>query len=245
MVQKSCLYWIRHISHDDMFTQGYIGVSKYGMAKRLREHYFDASRGSSNTVHKAMRKYGEGIVATEILRADPEYCLEVERKLRPSPGIGWNICAGGSAPQLGRALTQFQKDCVSRAQKGRPRTDDERRKVSEKSKGRKPSEEARRKMSERAKARGFTEEHKRNISIAKRGIATAPKMYKSPKSIAEVWLKADEAYEMWMSGLRGSYLAKSICETFDRVKTLEKHFNAGWNPKDDIDFRKWKLSAIR
>jgi ribosomal protein L37AE/L43A len=47
----------------------------------------------------AIDKYGwDNLIKSQILIADEEYCLDIERKLRPADGIGWNCVSGGGKP---------------------------------------------------------------------------------------------------------------------------------------------------
>ncbi len=91
------VYWIRCQDHTDMMSQGYIGVSKNAEA-RFTQHF---KRTQNRHLKFAIEKYGwDNLVKTQILIADQEYCLDIERKLRPVGGIGWNCVAGGGKPPL-------------------------------------------------------------------------------------------------------------------------------------------------
>jgi len=79
----------------DMFTQGYVGVSK-DIKRRFRSHKF---RADNNHLKNAINKHGwDNLVKEVILIADKAYCLEVETKLRPANQIGWNVVSGGGNP---------------------------------------------------------------------------------------------------------------------------------------------------
>lgn len=98
---STSVYWIRCQDHTDMTSQGYIGVSKNAEA-RFGQHF---KRTENRHLKFAVEKYGWGnLVKTKILISDEDYCLDIERKLRPADGIGWNIVAGGGKPpsSLGR-----------------------------------------------------------------------------------------------------------------------------------------------
>ena len=91
------VYWIRHPDHTDIFSQGYVGVS-VDIEKRFGQHY---KRTQNRHLKSAIQKYGwDNLVKQQILVADVEYCLDIERKLRPSDDIGWNIVAGGGKPPV-------------------------------------------------------------------------------------------------------------------------------------------------
>ena len=91
------VYWIRCTDHTDMFSQGYIGVSKHTQ-RRFVEHQ---KKSENPHLKNAIKKYGwDTLVKTEILIAEEDYCLEIETKLRPNKSIGWNINAGGGLPPV-------------------------------------------------------------------------------------------------------------------------------------------------
>lgn len=89
------VYWIRCQDHTDVMSQGYIGVSK-NADERFTQHL---KRTQNRHLKFAIEKYGwDNLVKTQILIADEDYCLDIERKLRPADGIGWNCVAGGGKP---------------------------------------------------------------------------------------------------------------------------------------------------
>ncbi len=89
------VYWIRHKDHDDMFSQGYVGVSSEH-DRRWKDH---AKGTNSKHLKNAIKKYGWDNLIKEILVfADKKYCLNIEKSLRPTGLIGWNIVAGGGMP---------------------------------------------------------------------------------------------------------------------------------------------------
>lgn len=115
------VYWIHHAEHTDMFTQGYIGITK-DIKKRWSDH---AKRTANNHLLHAIKKYGwDSLVKEVILVADEAYCLMVEAKLRTEDKIGWNIAKGGGMPPscLGMKFTRSEeyKQKQSLAKKGKP-----------------------------------------------------------------------------------------------------------------------------
>lgn len=89
------VYWIHHPDHTDMFSQGYIGVSN-SAKRRFVEH---ARSKANRHLRFAIDKHGwDNLVKKEILIAEEAYCLDIERKLRPMDGIGWNLVMGGGKP---------------------------------------------------------------------------------------------------------------------------------------------------
>lgn len=91
------VYWIRRQDHTDMTNQGYIGVS-INAELRFEQHL---KRTQNRHLKFAIQKYGwDNLVKSQILIAEEDYCLDIERKLRPADGIGWNCAAGGGKPPL-------------------------------------------------------------------------------------------------------------------------------------------------
>lgn len=92
-----CVYWIHKEEHTDMFCEGYVGVS-CDVERRLQEHL---NYSQNPHLKRAIEKYGwDNLVKTVLVIAEKDYCLSVERKLRPEDKIGWNIVAGGGAPPV-------------------------------------------------------------------------------------------------------------------------------------------------
>lgn len=120
----SSVYWIHHPEHTDMFSQGYIGVSK-DLKKRWSDH---AKRTGNTHLLHAIKKYGwDSLVKEVVLVADEAYCLMIEAKLRVEDKIGWNITKGGGMPpltkwNLGKNLSNETKAKISINRKGKKHT---------------------------------------------------------------------------------------------------------------------------
>lgn len=159
-VNPCSVYWLRLPEHTDMFSQGYVGISK-NVSARWKYH-----RKSKENPHltAAIKKYGfENLVKQIILIADKSYCLGIERKLRPSRKIGWNIEIGGGTPPSQKNQTSFAKGLIP-WNKGVPMDDKIKAKVSESRKG---------KMAWN-KGKPMPEETKAKVSSAKKGIPRDP-----------------------------------------------------------------------
>jgi predicted GIY-YIG superfamily endonuclease len=154
------VYWIREQSHTDLMTQGYIGVSG-DVEKRFASHKGMWS-GTNNYLRNAIKKHGwDNLAKSVLLISTKEYCLDIERKLRPADKIGWNLTIGGGYPPVIRGERPELKGrvswnkgrvglCsaetlermrqkrlgVSPANKGVPLSDEHRQKVSKALKGR-------------------------------------------------------------------------------------------------------------
>lgn len=91
------VYWIHLPEHTNIFTQGYIGVSK-DVCKRWNEHH-----KKTNNMHlkNAINKYGwDNLIKDNVLIGSKDYCLTIETKLRNTENVGWNIVSGGGCPPL-------------------------------------------------------------------------------------------------------------------------------------------------
>ena len=90
------VYWIHLPEHIDIITQGYIGIAM-NFEQRMFAHKSCAKTGKNQSLYNAIRKYGwDNLIKEIIVIADKQYCLDVEKKLRPSERIGWNISIGGN-----------------------------------------------------------------------------------------------------------------------------------------------------
>lgn len=119
------VYWIRCQDHTDMTSQGYIGVSK-NVARRFVEH---SKKQQNRHLRFAVEKYGwDNLIKSEILISTEEYCLDIERKLRPADGIGWNCTIGGGIPPSAVGNKYAQGGTWNR---GRKHSLETRKKVSE------------------------------------------------------------------------------------------------------------------
>jgi len=118
---SSVVYWIHLPEHNDIFTQGYVGVSN-----NIQKRFYDHKNTTENQhLLNAINKYGwDNLVKQIILIADKAYCLMMEIKLRSLDNIGWNIIKGGGMPpitkwNLGKHLSNATKQKISLKNKGK------------------------------------------------------------------------------------------------------------------------------
>ena len=127
------VYWLRLPEHTDMFAEGYVGVSSKSKL-RWNQHFV---RKENAHLKNAIQKYGwDNIVKQVILISDRDYCLDIEKKLRPTSSIGWNIAVGGGNPPPDFGV-KFQKGHVG-WKNGLTTPDDVKKKISESLKGNVP-----------------------------------------------------------------------------------------------------------
>lgn len=116
---SSFLYWIHLKEHNDIFSQGYVGVTK-NIVNRFWRHK-TLSRTSPH-VADAIQKHGWDSLVKEILViSNNKYCLLLEEKIRPVKNIGWNIALGGGKlepRQKGYKMPKATCDKISTARKG-------------------------------------------------------------------------------------------------------------------------------
>jgi hypothetical protein len=91
----TAVYWIHAVSHTDIFSQGYVGVSK-NPELRWSQHF---KRTGNRHLKHAIAKHGwDNLVKKVVVIGDQNYCLDIEKKLRPTVEIGWNLVDGGGKP---------------------------------------------------------------------------------------------------------------------------------------------------
>lgn len=91
----SVVYWAHLPEHNDMWTQGYIGITKQPVMRRWLDHISHASTEKHLPIYRALNKYPNIVFDVIVIGQDREYCEQIERQLRPTVGIGWNINTGG------------------------------------------------------------------------------------------------------------------------------------------------------
>lgn len=99
------VYWIRAPHHSDMTSEGYVGVSKNSKKRWLYGHSWAHRKGRHENPHlvNAITKYGwNNLIKTILVVADENYCYDLERKLRPTDNIGWNLVIGGGKPPVNK-----------------------------------------------------------------------------------------------------------------------------------------------
>ena len=108
---QSFVYWIHLPDHTDMYSQGYVGVSK-NPTRRLQEH-----KNSTDNKHlsRALKKYADAAIQTILFSGDSESCYLYEEHLRPTPNIGWNINKGGINPPSRLGWTPTAKTLQKRS----------------------------------------------------------------------------------------------------------------------------------
>lgn len=216
------VYWVRHKDHKDMFSEGYIGFTSKPVLFREKEHTASAKSGSHYPVHRAIRKYSGYIVVETLIEGDNDYCLEMERKLRPTPNIGWNISTGGGAPMLGRRHTEENKEKLRKANLGKIMSPEAIKASSEKRTG----------------AKRTPSMVEANRKRAEDQFSSYKNEWDHPHSNKQCWSLALIMYDIYKSGC--PFGRRSMAKKFDigpdsTMKVVNK-IKAGWNPYLDSDW---------
>ena len=133
MSNTVCVYWIRHKNHTNLFSEGYIGISN-NFDERLRNH---KSKPTNLHMKNAIKKYGwMNLIKERILISTQDYCLMIEKQLRPNDFIGWNATKGGGMPPKSkkgmgkdRKLSDAIKRKISAARTGKKFTSEVKEKI--------------------------------------------------------------------------------------------------------------------
>lgn len=86
------VYWIGEKEHSDLYTQGYIGITKKALKERVREH--KKNKGNSIVAGK-LRNHADLIWSVIHEVSSLEEALALEANYRPKQNIGWNLQRGG------------------------------------------------------------------------------------------------------------------------------------------------------
>lgn len=86
------VYWIREKGHTDIYTEGYVGITKKALKERVREH---KKNKSNSVVAGKLRKHTDLVWSVVHTVETLEEALALEAKYRPSQFVGWNLQKGG------------------------------------------------------------------------------------------------------------------------------------------------------
>lgn len=122
----SIVYWIRLPDHDNIATQGYVGITCLGVDQRFKLHKQAKPRNGRKPtrIMNCIKKYGDRLICETVLEGSREYCLFIENKLRSSENIGWNLAIGGVAPHLGKKMSEESIKKSADKRRGAKRTNE-------------------------------------------------------------------------------------------------------------------------
>ena len=113
------LYWYHLKEHrsTDVATEGYIGITN----NLVDRHYAHSSGRTNAHLRNAFKKYGTSIIKTILFEGSENECQALEKTLRPTAKIGWNLAIGGGIPpsNLGKKHTTETKNKIGLGNKGK------------------------------------------------------------------------------------------------------------------------------
>ncbi len=225
------VYWVRQAEHTDIFSQGYVGITN-NFTKRMEGH---KNRPQNGHFRNVINKYGwDNLVKEVVVIAEEDYCLDVETKLRPEKGIGWNIAIGGGKPPVNR-WSLGTKGVVKAWNKGIPMSEESKQKLSNSLKGRKQSPEA---YKQQALSRTgeknvwygkkFSDEYKAKLSLAKIGKPSSRKGKKnSPEHTAKIKATKTLNPRIWTEEQRKQTSEAHLGRIHPRASCLNCRFEGG------------------
>lgn len=224
------VYWIHLPEHTDIWTQGYVGITCRGVPRRFSEHKYH----KNTIVGRAIHKYGpENLVVETLCITDENYALELEKKLRPTENIAWNIKKGGRrpAPVSGEKHGNWKGGTYEyRLRKGIA-TEEEINKV---------HADGRKKISERFLGVPLEEYHKQKLSEAKNKFFNENGFWCNSQAKPDLWKDADKIYNFFtlLAATRTTISSYFGIPEWQAKKMVSK-FHAGWNPNEDDRWLKY------
>lgn len=93
-MKKYKVYWIRRKIHNNIVTDGYVGISS-NVDQRWKRH----QKHQSDNPHlkHALTSYDD-VIFEIVSDGTRDECENEERRLRPNKNIGWNVAEGGNIP---------------------------------------------------------------------------------------------------------------------------------------------------
>lgn len=237
---ESSVYWI-HIKgvHTDPRKEGYVGVSVQGTHSRFRAHKSSAKKGSEYPVHRAIRKYGDMIEVTTLVKACPEFCLLMEEMLRPEPCMKgcWNINKGGEKTALGFRHSEETKKFLSKLWLGKKHSEETKQKL------RKPKAKGHgEKVSKALKGVKKSESHVASMSKCMKLKHENVSPWENYRALPLAWSLAEEINKYIKDF--PSHSTGKIAKNFNLgsrsfVVTICANLKAGWNPLEDAKYLAW------
>lgn len=115
---SSVVYWISKPDQQDIFAEGYIGITKQPVMKRWNEHIKDRIKGAKKgrPISAAIIKEPELVFQVLSVHETFQDALDMEQKLRPHPFIGWNTTAGATVLDPVTAGKALQRAILNKRQ---------------------------------------------------------------------------------------------------------------------------------
>ena len=211
------VYWIHLPEHTDMFSEGYIGVTKNTAKDRYRLHCQHAERNQDKNylIYNVINKYGsENLIVDTLVICTEDYAYDLEVKLRPDKKIGWNLAAGGvnAGNYSGYTLSDKTKKKMSEAKIAWHQENPD-------------HAAALAKVNIGRKRKPFSEEWKRK--------RVETRFYQNFFLKPDTWGKAEVFYGEYLSGLSSYMTAMKYSLAPRSLVAMFTHFANGWNPEED------------
>lgn len=107
------LYWYRLENHNNIYTDGYVGITN-DLERRHKEHMDNVRLGVKSHFYNAVRKHKQENLIREVMYTGSiDDVSNMEYALRPDKNIGWNAAVGGLdgvSEWYKKPVTMFHKD---------------------------------------------------------------------------------------------------------------------------------------
>lgn len=226
------VYWITDDIATDVWTHGYVGITSKTVNKRLYRHkwsylkHTNGSKQSSPKLYNKIKSLGgwSNIKVITLCEATLEYCLVLEKRLRHSSNISWNIAIGGEeGGMFGRAHSFSAKLKMSDAHRTRPPM----------------SQETRRKIS-------LAHSGKKGLCNGDKNFNFKRPAWKAPAATLaslKSWSLCSEIYQMLLKNSAIAY--PTILSLFEGVskqsfQVIVNKIKTGWVPTEDQEWLSFK-----
>lgn len=223
------VYWLRLPEHTDMFSEGYIGVTRNDAKSRFRGHVQSSklNKGKNYRMTNVIKKYGkESLVVETLVICDEDYAYDLEAKLRPTTHIGWNVAIGGakSGNYGGYKLSDETRAKMSKAKSETPLHPNS--------------------LANLKQIKGEVRGPLKTESVLKR---ERTRFIKQMTDKWDVWKEANVMLMVYRSGLSAYQFAKIVDIPTVTYQCMFRCFSKGWNPLEDdewtLEFKKEAIDA--
>lgn len=114
---QASIYWIRTKEHSDMYSEGYIGVTR-NLNRRIKTHKHLAENNAhvNEKLKESLVLFKDSILIDVIFSGEEQECYDKEFELRPRKNIGWNIDIGGKGCNSGTSgMKMTESFCQKRS----------------------------------------------------------------------------------------------------------------------------------
>lgn len=216
------VYWLYSSDTDNIFTDGYIGISKNHKVR----------------IYQHRKRFGEFRYKI-IFYGSLAQCLALELQLRPLPGIGWNkACGGFEGYRLGhsdetRKIIKEKRANQIAPMTGLKQSEETKAKIKNSNTGKVRSEKTKAKL--KAAKQNISEETRAKISASSRGRKLSPEARAKVSEALRNRVRSLETNEKIKMSVRASWVKRS---GFDLTYTTPV------NAISDIDLATEKKNEI-